>query len=152
MGCLLLGGSSMGGRGCGLLLYLGSPTCPSSSAGGLPFPSPLEGLCLTSGRIFHWHLHRSTFQVGLPGSSDGEESACNLGDQGLIPGSGRSPGEENGMNNKKIMQQIIIDRSLKKWCDYPLIMMDSCYSHNDLWTEKVAMNFVLHFFILVTEI
>ena len=33
---------------------------------------------------------------GFPGSSDGKESACNAGDQGLIPGSGRSPGEGNG--------------------------------------------------------
>ena len=31
-----------------------------------------------------------------PGSSDGKESACNAGDLGLIPGSGRSPGEGNG--------------------------------------------------------
>ena len=29
----------------------------------------------------------------FPGGSDGKESACNAGDQGLIPGSGRSPGE-----------------------------------------------------------
>ena len=29
-------------------------------------------------------------------SSDGKESACNTGDLGLIPGSGRSPGEGNG--------------------------------------------------------
>ena len=28
--------------------------------------------------------------------SDGEASACNAGDPGLIPGSGRSPGEGNG--------------------------------------------------------
>ena len=28
--------------------------------------------------------------------SDGKESACNAGDLGLIPGSGRSPGEGNG--------------------------------------------------------
>ena len=28
--------------------------------------------------------------------SDGKESACNAGDPGLIPGSGRSPGEGNG--------------------------------------------------------
>ena len=30
------------------------------------------------------------------GSSEGKESACNVGDPGLIPGSGRSPGEGNG--------------------------------------------------------
>ena len=33
---------------------------------------------------------------GFPGGSDGKESACNAGDLGLIPGSGRSPGGGNG--------------------------------------------------------
>ena len=32
----------------------------------------------------------------FPGSSDGKESACNAGDLGWIPGSGRSPGEGHG--------------------------------------------------------
>ena len=34
--------------------------------------------------------------VGLPGGTDGKESACNAGDLGLIPGLGRSSGEGNG--------------------------------------------------------
>ena len=34
--------------------------------------------------------------VGFPGGSDGKESACNVGDLGLTPGLGRSPGEGNG--------------------------------------------------------
>ena len=37
--------------------------------------------------------------LGFPGDSDGEESACNagdLGEEGLIPGSGRSSGEGIG--------------------------------------------------------
>ena len=33
---------------------------------------------------------------GFPGGSDSKESACNVGDPGLIPVSGRSPGEGNG--------------------------------------------------------
>ena len=33
---------------------------------------------------------------GFPCDSDGKESACNAEDPGSIPGSGRSPGEENG--------------------------------------------------------
>ena len=33
---------------------------------------------------------------GFPWGSAGKESACNLGDLGLIPGLGRSPGEGNG--------------------------------------------------------
>ena len=32
----------------------------------------------------------------FPGGSDGEESACTVGDLGSIPGSGRPPGEGNG--------------------------------------------------------
>ena len=34
--------------------------------------------------------------MGFPDGSDGKESACNAGDLGSIPGSGRSPGEGNG--------------------------------------------------------
>ena len=33
---------------------------------------------------------------GFPGGSDGKESACNAGDLGSIPGSGRSPGGGHG--------------------------------------------------------
>ena len=32
----------------------------------------------------------------VPGGSDGKESACNAGDPGSIPGSGKCPGEGNG--------------------------------------------------------
>ena len=39
-----------------------------------------------------WWFPLSTF----PGGSDGKASAGNVGDQGLIPGLGRSPGEGNG--------------------------------------------------------
>ena len=35
------------------------------------------------------------FNLGFPGGSDGEESAFNVGDLGMIPGLGRSP--EEGM-------------------------------------------------------
>ena len=39
---------------------------------------------------------RANKLMDFPGGSDGKESACNAGDQGLIPGSGISPGEGNG--------------------------------------------------------
>ena len=35
-------------------------------------------------------------QKDFPGDLDGKESACNVGELGLIPGSGRSPGEGTG--------------------------------------------------------
>ena len=34
-------------------------------------------------------------RIGFLGGSDSKESACNAGDLGLIPGSGRSIGEKN---------------------------------------------------------
>ena len=34
--------------------------------------------------------------MGFPGGSEGKASACNVGDPGSIPGSGRSPGEGKG--------------------------------------------------------
>ena len=34
--------------------------------------------------------------LGFPGGSESKESACNAGDLGSMPGSGRSPGEGNG--------------------------------------------------------
>ena len=36
------------------------------------------------------------FVLGFPGGADVKASACNVGDLGLIPGSGRSPGGGNG--------------------------------------------------------
>ena len=36
------------------------------------------------------------FSWGFPGGPESEESACNAGDVGSIPRSGRSPGEGNG--------------------------------------------------------
>ena len=33
---------------------------------------------------------------GSPSGSDGKESACNAGDSGSVPESGRSPGKGNG--------------------------------------------------------
>jgi len=34
--------------------------------------------------------------MGFPGDSAGKEPTCNVGDLGLIPGLGRSPGEGKG--------------------------------------------------------
>ena len=49
----------------------------------------------------YWNFLDALFKLisnylGFPGGSDGKESACNVGDPGSIPGSGRSSGEGNG--------------------------------------------------------
>ena len=43
--------------------------------------------------------HGSVSGLGFPDSSVGKESTCNAGDLGLIPGSGRSPGEGKGYSS-----------------------------------------------------
>ena len=47
----------------------------------------------------------------LIGGSDGKASAYNVGDSGSIPGSGRSPGEENG----NPLQYSCLENSMDGW-------------------------------------
>ena len=42
--------------------------------------------------VLKLHYNKNNFR-GFPGGSDGKASACNAGDPGSIPGSGRSPGK-----------------------------------------------------------
>ena len=46
--------------------------------------------------LYTQNKHNIVHQLDFHGGSDGKESACNAGELGLIPGSGRSPGEGNG--------------------------------------------------------
>ena len=45
-------------------------------------------------------------RIGFLGGSDSKESVCNAGDLGLIPGSGRSPGEERAMHSSVLAWRI----------------------------------------------
>ena len=47
----------------------------------------------TNANTFVLASHNST--LGFPGGSEGKEFACSVGNQGSIPGSGRSPGKDN---------------------------------------------------------
>ena len=53
-------------------------------------------------RVIHW--------MSFPGGSDGKESACNVGDLGLIPRLGRSPGGGHGNPLQYSCWRIPIDR------------------------------------------
>ena len=48
--------------------------------------------------------------IGLPGHTAGKEFACNAGELGLIPESGRSPGEVNGYPPQDSCQENSMDR------------------------------------------
>ena len=53
-----------------------------------------SGQCLHV-KATHNRAQDLVYAKDFPGGSDGIESACNAGDLGSIPGSGRSPGEGN---------------------------------------------------------
>ena len=48
--------------------------------------------------------------MGFPGSLDGKESACNVGDPGSIPGSGRSP----KVGNANPLEYSCLENSLER--------------------------------------
>ena len=56
---------------------------------GSPFPCVCVCVCVCVTEYMYNGI------LGFPGGSDGKESTCNVGDLGLIPGLGRSPGEGN---------------------------------------------------------
>ena len=45
--------------------------------------------------------------MGFPGGSESEESACNAGDLGPIPGSRRPPVEEKGYHSRILAWRIL---------------------------------------------
>ena len=73
--------------------------CDFHEAGNLPLNGELLELCCS--QFSHlwpyrgWLLDLFYKMQGFPGSSVGEDTVCNAGDPGSIPGSGRSSGEGN---------------------------------------------------------
>ena len=52
--------------------------------------------------------------MGFSGGLDAKASACTAGDLGLIPGSGRSPGEGNDDSIQYPFLESLMDR--RAWC------------------------------------
>ena len=65
-------------------------------------------------------LKGPTFSSSFPGGSDSKESACNAGDSGSIPESGRSPGEGNGYPLQYSCLENSMDRGAQ--CSFTLKM------------------------------
>ena len=58
--------------------------------------------------VYYIRLNIVSFAIqwGFPGSSAGKESACNVGDLGSIPGSGRSPGKKKDYHSSILAWRI----------------------------------------------
>ena len=70
--------------------------------------------------------------MGFPGGSAGKESACNVGELGLIPGLGRSPGEGKGY----LLQYSGLENSM------------DCTVHGGLKESDMTEQLSLHFTLL----
>ena len=69
-----------------------TPEAPSTRLQAPVFPAVLHGF---SSKM-HLFIFSFTYLSSAFGGSAGEDSTCNAGDVGLIPGLGRSPGEGKG--------------------------------------------------------
>ena len=105
----------------------------------------IKALTFCLGRSNKWYL-----LLGTPCSSNGKESACNIGDPGLICWSGRSPGEGNGNPLQYSCLENPMDRGAcwatphgvaKSWMR--LSNFHCCfinkYCKHLLWTSQVAL-------------
>ena len=63
------------------------------------------------------HLLSSPPSLGFPGGSDGKESAHNVGDTSMIPGSGRSPREGNGY----LLQYSCLENSMDRGASWATV-------------------------------
>ena len=63
--------------------------------------------------------------LGFSGGSDGTESACNAGELGLIPGSGRPPGEGNGFPLQCSCLENSMDRGVRQATVHGLAELDT---------------------------
>ena len=93
---------------------------------------------------FAWYLLISspTFSKGLPGGSDGKESACNVGYLGSIPGLRRSPeGEHGNPLQYSCLENPHGQRSLEGYSpwDHKLLEMTERLSAAQHLTYKILM-------------
>ena len=98
-------------------------------------------------QLFHVSLSfENLFFVNwsFPGGSVGKESACNVGDTGSIPESGRSPGEGNG----NLLQDSCLENSLDRGSGQATVhgVTKSQTQLCDFHLKKKKMKFSFKFF------
>ena len=102
-----------------LKIHIFQSLCLSSSNVPLTWTTISHSLTFLKNYVRHFSYHTSISYLylyinlplhrGFPSGSDGIDSACNAGVQGLIPGSGRSP-EGNGYPLQYICLENSMDR------------------------------------------
>ena len=78
--------------------------------------------------------------TGLPGGSDGKESACSAGDPGLITESGRFPGKGNGNPHHTLVWRVSWKKEPGRWQSMGLhsqTQLSSFYNNTGLNPQNV---------------
>ena len=70
--------------------------------------------------MVHVFLKPGLQNIDFPGGSDGKESVCNAGDLDPIPGSGRFPGERNGIPLQYFCLENLMERNLASYSPWGL--------------------------------
>ena len=83
--------------------------------------------------------------MGFPGGSEVKASACNVGDLGLIPGLGRSPGEGNGNPLKYSCLENPMDRGAW-WATVYGVAKSRTRLSDFTYVVKVLILFLLYIF------
>ena len=78
-------------------------------------------------------------QLGFPCGSTGKESTCNVGDQCLIPGLGRSPGEGKGYPLQYSGLENSMDCIVSAFCIVCIVSPRGC-KDSDM-TERLSFHF-----------
>ena len=77
--------------------------------------------------------------IGFLGGLDYKESACNVGDPGLIPGLGRSPGEGNHYPSQYFCLENSMDRGIPWWatvCPWKWKLLSCAQCFAPPWTMQ----------------
>ena len=84
----------------------------------------------------------------FPDGLDGKESDCNVGDLGLIPGSGRSPGEGNG----NPLQYSCLENPMERWAWRATVHRISESDMTERLTFSLSMGIQWYFIVVLIYI
>ena len=101
---------------------------------------------------FDYSLYLCTHIMCLcfPGGSEVKASACNAGDLGSIPGSGRSPGEGNGNPLQYSCLENSMDRGVTQSCINLYDPMD-CIAHQDPLSMEILQVSILEWVAMLSS-
>ena len=105
----------------------------------LPSPVLAGGFFITNTTWEAGFMHSSVYR-GLPWWLSGDESICNAGDPGSIPGSGRSPGGGNGNLLQYSCLENPLDRGARRATVHGVAESDTTEATEHARTQRIRVD------------